>query len=303
MKVFVIVVTFNGLKWIEKCFGSLVASSIPLQILAIDNASSDDTVSQIRNQFPEVEIIETGSNLGFGKANNIGLKKALDENADYVFLLNQDAWIETGTIEKLLIIAKEHKEFGILSSFHLLPDGRGLEWYFSTYISPENCPGLYSDMYSGKMKSFYKCDFINAAAWLISKECLKSVGGFDPLFFHYGEDEDYCQRLLYKQMELAVVPEAKIFHDINYKSWSEIKNNKGRDLIFKMLELKDVRYSLSYLFAKYTLNHFSNVLLNLGAGNIKKAFGLFKDTLKGYSKIGEISKSRKQSKSEFAYLN
>ncbi len=67
MKVVVIVVTFNGNKWIDQCLGSLSTSSIPLNMLAIDNASSDNTISLIKSRFPEVEVIETGSILVLGR--------------------------------------------------------------------------------------------------------------------------------------------------------------------------------------------------------------------------------------------
>ena len=86
---YVIVVTYNGSKWIDKCFGSLVNSTIPLQIFAVDNGSSDGTPDIIRSKFPSVQVIENKENLGFGQANNIGIRQAYDAGADYVFLLNR----------------------------------------------------------------------------------------------------------------------------------------------------------------------------------------------------------------------
>ena len=94
MKIFAIVVTYNGMRWYDRCFGSLRNSDMPVETIVIDNASTDETVSYIKEHFHEVCLIESKENLGFAKANNIGIKRALDNGADYVFLLNQDAWVE-----------------------------------------------------------------------------------------------------------------------------------------------------------------------------------------------------------------
>jgi GT2 family glycosyltransferase len=209
-----IVVTFNGVKWIDKCFGSLVNSSIPLKILAIDNSSSDGTAGNIRRKFPDVEVIEIGENLGFGKANNIGLNRAINNNADYVFLLNQDAWVQPNTIEQLIRAHKKHPEYSIVSPMHLNAEGDALDYSFSNYISPKNCNGLYSDIFVKKnIDQIYNVRFVNAACWLMTNECITKIGGFNPSFFHYGEDSNYIQRLKYFGLNIGIYPKCCIFHD------------------------------------------------------------------------------------------
>jgi GT2 family glycosyltransferase len=210
---FAIVVTYNGAKWIDKCFGSLVDSNIPVKILAIDNASSDGTPNIIKEKYPQVEVIETGQNLGFGKANNIGLKRVLDENADYAFLLNQDAWVEQDTLEKLVGIQKQNPDYQLLSPIHLNGQGDAIDRNFQTYLGNNWTPGFYSDLYLNKLKSIYEGKHANAAAWLLTRFCLETVGGFDPLFKHYGEDDDYLNRLRGANLKLGIVPLAIIFHD------------------------------------------------------------------------------------------
>jgi len=109
VKIYSIVITYNGEQWVDKCFKSLVNSNIVNHhMLAIDNGSTDNTLQLIRQNYPTVEIIETGQNLGFGKANNIGMRKAIGANADYVFLLNQDAWVQENTISQLVAFAEKH---------------------------------------------------------------------------------------------------------------------------------------------------------------------------------------------------
>jgi GT2 family glycosyltransferase len=303
MKVLVIVVTFNGARWIDKCFGSLTKSSIPVDVLAVDNASVDDSVLQIKKKFPGVKVIETGENLGFGKANNIGLKKAVSEKIDYVFLLNQDAWVETDTIEKLVTVAERNKSFGIISPFHLLPDTKALEWHFSIFISPEKCQNLVSDIYLQNTKEIYELEFVNAAAWLISKECINVVGGFDPLFPHYGEDDDYCNRVIFKKMKIGVTPVASITHDITIKCWDEIKFNPLRQLIFSFIELKNIRLSYHYLIFNFLKNGFGKLFSLLVFRKWKEFFFMTKVFLISIGYLPKIGKSRSISKKEFSYLN
>lgn len=215
MKIIVIIVTFNGAHWIEKCFGSLINSTIPIKVIAIDNASTDGTPDIIRKKYPNVEVIETGKNLGFGKANNIGFKRALSEESDFVFLLNQDASIQSNTISELIKIAIQNPEFGILSPIHLNGKGDKLDQHFKNYLLNTINSDIYSDIIlnSNRVNKLYELDFVNAAAWLIRKNVLESVGGFDPLFEHYGEDEDYINRLKYHNKKIGIVTNTFIFHD------------------------------------------------------------------------------------------
>lgn len=93
-RVLVIIVTFNAMQWIEKCIQSVKASSFPLDLFVVDNNSSDNTVAYIKEKHSSIKLIESRSNLGFGAANNIGLQYAIDNDYNYVYLLNQDAWIK-----------------------------------------------------------------------------------------------------------------------------------------------------------------------------------------------------------------
>jgi GT2 family glycosyltransferase len=302
-KICVIVITYNGAKWVEGCFGSLMQSSVPLNIIAVDNASSDNTVALIKNKFAGVALIESGTNLGFGKANNIGLKRAAEDNADFIFLLNQDAFVKPDTIEILMKTALANEQYGIISPFHLLPGEKQLEWHFSTYISPEKCPGLVSDIYFKSEKELYPLPFVNAAAWLITRKCILETGGFDPLFPHYGEDEDYCNRALYKGFQIGVAPKASIVHDITMKSWDEIKSSMSRQLIFSFIELKNMNLNYRYLvfnFIKSRLERNASLLLT---GRWKELGFMTKVFFKSAGYFGAIKRSRKIAKESFSYLN
>jgi len=222
MKTSVIIVTYNGMKWIKDCLESILKSSIPIDIITVDNYSSDGTVEFIKSNFPQVNLIDQKENLGFGKANNIGISLALKTSSDYVFLLNQDAFIEEDTIEKLIEMSQKHLEYGILSPVHADGSGTKLDESFYYYISKASDNSFISDFMLNKTKKdIYSLPMINAAAWLIPKITLENVGGFDTSFFLYGEDDNYCQRVLYQNFQIGIVPTAFIRHD------SENNNTKA----------------------------------------------------------------------------
>ena len=121
--IYVIVVTYNGEKWIEKCINSVLASDADFRLIIIDNGSTDNTISIIKSFDSNlIELIQTGENLGFGKANNLGIELAYQNGADFFDLMNQDAWIYEDTVQKLINFYENYHnkvEIGILSPIHL----------------------------------------------------------------------------------------------------------------------------------------------------------------------------------------
>lgn len=215
MEVFVIIVTYNGLAWYDRCLGSLRLSETPLKTIVVDNASTDGTCDYIRRCFPEVMLLPQERNLGFGQANNIGMRYALDHGADYVFLLNQDAWIEPSTLKDLIQVHHNHPECGILSPIHLTADKQHIEPLLLERIVDYKTtdPAFVNDLYLGTLKDIYDTKYVNAAAWLLPGKTIETIGGFDPIFFHYGEDDNYINRVLYHGMKIGLCPRARVVHD------------------------------------------------------------------------------------------
>ena len=212
-RVLVIVVTYNAEKWVDYCFQGLLNSNIGIDIICIDNNSSDKTTDLMREKFPEVALIESPDNQGFGKANNIGLGHCLKNGYDYAFLLNQDASVESDTIEKLVSIQQKNPAFGILSPLQRSKDNDSLEHIFSHWLGENNTPGLISDFVIGKsVKPVYETKFVNAAIWLISKECLLSVRAFDSDFPHYGEDNEFIHRAAESGFKTGICPSVHANH-------------------------------------------------------------------------------------------
>jgi GT2 family glycosyltransferase len=211
-KILAIIVTYNGARWITNCLKSLRLSTQKLSILIIDNHSDDHTVSIIKENYPEVILIENERNTGFGQANNIGLQYAITHAYDYVLLLNQDATIAPDMMDCLLNSYEGNQEYGILSPLHFQGNGSLLDTNFYYYIT-NGCRNYINDLIVGnKPKQVYTAGFINAAIWLLSIDCIKKVGGFDPIFSHTGEDVDYCNRIVYHGFRIGLCPTAIAFH-------------------------------------------------------------------------------------------
>jgi GT2 family glycosyltransferase len=120
--------------------------------------------------------------------------------------------VEPDTLQQLTEQSRLHPGYGLLSPAHLNADGSALDHGFANYVRADRCPGFISDAYLQKLKSVYSLPFVNAAAWLLTRACLEKTGGFNPMFFMYGEDLDYSQRVLFHRLRIGIVPGARIFH-------------------------------------------------------------------------------------------
>lgn len=210
-KVFVVIVTYNGEKWLKQCLDSLQKSLYQCSIIAIDNSSTDNTVNILKNY--NLHLIKEFKNHGFGVANNIGISFALNNNADYIFLLNQDAFINENTISNLVHVAENNDSFALYSPIHLNESGNNFDSNFIKNYVIDSAPQYISDVcIKGKAKPTYPIHSINAAAWFVRSNTFRVVGGFDPIFFMYGEDNDFSNRLKFHGLRCAIVPSSFIHH-------------------------------------------------------------------------------------------
>lgn len=259
-QVYIIIVTYNSMKWMEKCLESLRASQYLLHIVVVDNCSKDDTINFLSKQ-NDVHLIQNTQNKGFGQANNQGIKYALEQGADYCFLLNQDAYIHSDTVEKLIETHLRYPSAGILAPVHLNGNGTGLDPYYRNFVLPTSDAFL-TDACIGDVKRYYDVDLVPAAGWFLPKSTLDKIGGFDPLFFHYGEDDNYMQRLRYHHLPIVMDRQAFIRHDRestvgNAKAYLNKKNR--RDLL---ILASDINRSKGYIVQKIGKLFFANLSLH-----------------------------------------
>ena len=261
-KIAVVIVTFNGEIWLKKNLNSLLNSNYPIDIIIVDNASTDKTISTIK-EFSTVELIQSKENLGFGKANTIGIDFALKKGADAVFLLNQDTWIYENTISSLVEALFENPNLGLVSPLHYSADEKTFDENFNTYFNRFKK--------EEDTESIRIVPFINAAAWLVSKECFTKTGYFDPIFSHYGEDRNFCERVKYHGFKIGVVKNSAICHD------RIVKLNPDK------IELQS-----KYLVLNQMINCNNSLFISVFLG-LKSVFGLSKFHFSNQGALKSIS--------------
>ena len=211
--------------WLKQCLDSCEGQ----QIIVVDNASSDGTLQFISENYPEIIVLPQKKNLGFGVANNIGISHALKNySADYVYLLNQDAYLVGNVIQNLINIHTQNTEYGILSPIHLSGNKNELDLKFKEYVFQHNDTLTEEQLLADGINEIYDVPFINAAGWLMTKECLLDVGGFDPMFFLYGEDDNLCQRVLYHGYNIGVVSGCYMIHDRALRKHEKLNINSDK---------------------------------------------------------------------------
>ncbi|MDD4727671.1 MAG: glycosyltransferase family 2 protein [Dysgonamonadaceae bacterium] len=297
-KVCIIIVSYNFEPWIDKCLPSVFTSTIPNTVLVIDNNSSDNTVERIQKNYPQVILIQNKENLGFGKANNVGLTYALQNNFDYAFLLNQDTWIEKDMLEKLIVASETSPNFGIISPVHLSSDGTSLDHGFADYSKKESIEQL-----PQSSTQLVELPFVNAAFWLLPIKTVKEIGGFCPLFYHYGEDRNYILRATFHGYKVGYLPNAFATHDRQSRRVSN-KAFLHAEYVYFLSELANINYAFPKAIAYSVFAAIKKMFTEGYDGRAYNSGAYFKIALILMKQIPASSATRKKTKTVGAhYLN
>lgn len=232
MDVSVIIVNYNTSGLLRNCLLSIYEATkdIDFEIVVVDNDSKDDSREMLELEFPQVKTIFSTENLGFGKANNLGVKHA---EGEYVFFLNSDTILKNNAIKIFNDFVKKYQEeynIGALGS--ILLDGEE-----KTTYSYDSFPNLKSEVFYllKKMKIVkekekapitkdnFEVDFVSGANLFIKKEIFLEVNGFDPTFFMYYEETDLQKRLQKKSYRNMVITTPQILHLEMGSSQSSLK--------------------------------------------------------------------------------
>lgn len=202
-KLLVIVVTYNSMRWLESCLSSIPAWA---DVYAFDNDSTDGSADFVKAHYPKAKLVRSAENLGFSRPNNLGMQWAIDHGYDYVYLMNSDAWLEAGALEKLVTASEAHPQYGVLSPLQMTDGYKELDKQFA-----KRCPVVAGhDVYD------VRC--VMAAHWLVPVAVIKRIGFFaEELFPHWGQDDEWCQRLYFYGLKVGVVEEARGVHDRAYR--------------------------------------------------------------------------------------
>lgn len=215
-----VVLNWNGRDDTLACLRSVEQIDYPnFSTLVVDNGSSDDSVSAIRTAYPQVEVIQTGANLGFSGGNNAGIKRALELGANYVLLLNNDTIVDRGLLRAFIAAADRFPNAGAFSAKIYFHDDPQRIWYAGVTWDVASCrfaqvgEGLQEDNHSHVVAR--ETDYACGCAFFVSTAKLREIGLLDDKFFLFFEETDWCYRARRAGYPSIFVPEAKLWHKVS----------------------------------------------------------------------------------------
>lgn len=212
-KVGVIILNYKVKDQVIQCVMSVKRSSYKkLDIIVVDNDSADGLELEMK-KVPGVTFIETGVNAGYTGGNNIGIKRALENGNDYIFILNPDTTIESNTMKSLCDFAT-NKGAGVVGP-KVLFSGTNKIWYAGGSFDSLNVIGSHRGVNEedhGQFDKYIETDYVTGAALFVDSEIFQKVGLFDEKFFLYYEDADFCFRAKQAGFLVMYYPQAVVYH-------------------------------------------------------------------------------------------
>jgi GT2 family glycosyltransferase len=225
LTVSVVIVSWNARDYLVQCLDSLSSEACryPMEIVVVDNASSDGSAEVVEQRFSHVRLIRNSSNLGFAKANNIGISNC---NGQYVCLVNSDVKVMPNCITRLVEYCEQHPTAGMVGPRIIGGDGklqrscRGFPSVWNMFCRALALDAIFPKsswftgflLYHWPQDTLRPVDMLTGCFWLVRRQALDQVDGLDERFFMYGEDMDWSKRFWLKGWQLVFVPSAEAIH-------------------------------------------------------------------------------------------
>ena len=206
MDLSIIIVNYNVKEFLQNLIHSIekASSNLTKEIIIIDNASDDGSVDFIKEKFPQIKLIANQTNLGFGKANNQGLKIS---TGDYILFINPDTLVSENTLETIISFLKQNPQIGLAgckiindNGTFYLPCKRGFPGPWASFTKLTGLSKLFpkSKIFAKYNMTYldenetHEVDAVSGSFMMIPRTIYNKIGGFDEQFFMYGEDLDLC---------------------------------------------------------------------------------------------------------------
>lgn len=209
----IVIVSYNARRFLDELLTSVSKQAYaPVEVLFVDNGSADGSVGFVRERFPDITVIENGENLGYGVANNVGIRAA---GGAYIFLLNTDTIITEDSISSLVEFMERHPEAGAAQSKLLLGlhgaliDSAGSFMTWSGLLHHHGWSDVDGPEYAREFEIFSG----KGASLILRRSVIEQVGLFDDDFFLYFEESDLCWRIWLAGHTISYVPESVVYHE------------------------------------------------------------------------------------------
>ncbi len=217
--VYIVILNWNGWEDTVECLTSCLKISYPnYRILIVDNGSTDGSEAILRERFSDIDLIQTGQNLGFTGGNNIGMRHALDNEADYIVLLNNDTIVDKDFVTELVTVAESEITAGMLCSkiyFHDRPD---ILWYAGASFYPWLGWGRhrgYNVRDEGQFDTVEETVRPTGCSLMVSRKLCEQIGLLGERYFCYCEDVDWGMRAQNAGHKILYVPASRVWHKVS----------------------------------------------------------------------------------------
>ena len=257
-KVFIIILHLKDIPCLIECLSSLDAASYEnYEVIVVNNGSGDLSGVQERIK-AEIRVIQSPANLGFSRGNNLGIREALKNKADYVLLLNDDTVVSPDFLNVMVDAGENNPDVGMLGPKIYYFDEPRRIWFAGARFDPENCmvTTLGADQLDhGEDAKPFESDYLTGCCLLIKRQAIEKIGLLDERFFLYWEDVDWGLRLKAAGLKLLVVPSAHIWHkasvstggpDSSLKAYHKTRSH----LLMARLHVPKVLFKLQWRFLR-----------------------------------------------------
>ncbi|MBI5357118.1 glycosyltransferase family 2 protein [Candidatus Collierbacteria bacterium] len=284
MKLSVIILNYNTSGLLKTCLSAVLESNgfegRDMEVIVVDNNSSDGSAEMVRKEFPEVKLIRNKKNLGFSAGNNVGIRKA---KGGYVLLLNSDTLVEPDVLITVLKVMENDRSIGAATCLLQTSDGKIDPASHRGFPTPWNALSyflgleklfpktrLFGGYHQGwkNLKVPHEVDCISAAFMMVPAEVINQIGLLDERFFMYGEDIDWCLRIKEAGFKIFFYPGVKTLHLKKQSGREQSRDGDLRRQTQKLFMDSMWQFYKKHYFGRYPL--ILNWLVKLGV-EIRKA--------------------------------
>ena len=230
-RVFIVIVNWNGWQDTLACLRSLESLTYPnFDIIVVDNGSTNDSVQQFKEARPSLRLIQTGENLGFAGGNNVAIRTAMDEDAAYVWLLNNDTLVAPDALTALVNRSTSDAHPGVVGSKIYYASDPLRIWYagggFSRYGWTTH-PGM-NELDEGQFDVAGPTGYVTGCSLLASAQAIREVGLMSDDYFLYWEEVDWCARIAKAGRSVLYEPASIVWHKVSMSMGGEHSPAKAR---------------------------------------------------------------------------
>jgi len=217
MKVLIVILNYNGIHLLKKHLSSVIKTEYSnFDICVVDNGSTDNSVEYLKKNYPNIKIVKSNTNLGFGRGNNLGVSS--NPGYDAYVLVNNDVSVERNWLSELVKVAESSKDIGAVGPKILYSKKKDNKYIINSAGMIIDKHFMSYDRYEGEVDSekhsgTQEVECLTGGAILITKDAWSKVGGFNPKMFLYYEDVDLCLRIKDAGYKLYYCGKSTVYHD------------------------------------------------------------------------------------------